>query len=157
MQLKFSLRAIFALIAVVAVVCTVLFAVPEYIRLSILFVGVVAMPGPLATSAWFGSRESRAFGLGGLVAYVAWLAIAGIPVAILAANELSNLIGVTLSQFGTSIGRFPGGVIPGVARVPPYMVYAGLYLPWISVPCAGLLSMLSDVFFRKRTDSDAIA
>ena len=140
MQLKFSLRAIFAATAVVAVVCTVLFVVPEHIRLAILFMGVVAMPGPLAILTRNDSPELRALGLGGIVAYVAWLVLAGIPVGILAANHLDDYIGITWSDYRTIVR--PGPPIPGGGIfVPSYFVQTGLYLPWIGVPCASLLSL----------------
>jgi hypothetical protein len=136
---RFSLRAIFALIAAVAVACAVLFAVPEYVRLAILFLGVVAMPGPLAVLARYGSPRLRAFGLGGLVSYAAWLVLVGIPVAFLGMDSIYQYVATPLSAFGYTPGPF--GVGPAIV-VPSYLVYARLYAPWISVPAAGLASLV---------------
>ena len=154
MQLKFSLRAIFALIAVVAVLCTVLFVVPEYIRICILFVGVVTMPGPLVSLAFYGSRELKAFALGALAAYGAWLVLVGVPAAFFAMNHFGEYIGAPLSGYRTT---FPIGQPPGVGRggvviiVPSYLVYAGLYLPWIGVPFAGLIALVGQIATRPVT------
>ena len=147
MQLRFSLRTVFVAITVVAFLCMVFFVVPENVRLTILFVGVVAMPGPLAILARSGSTEMRALGLGGIVGYVAWLALAGIPVGILAANHLDDYIGITWSDYRTTV-RLGPPMAPGGVFAPSYFVHAGLYLPWIAVPCASLLSLACHLICR---------
>lgn len=146
MQLRFSLRAIFAAITAIAVACTVLFVVPEYVRLTILFAGVVAMPAPLAILARYGAPEIRAMGLGGIVAYVAWLVLAGIPAGILVANHLDDYVGISLTNYATSIRPgAPAGF--GGVLIPSYLVHSGLYLPWIAVPTASLISLLCHLFY----------
>jgi hypothetical protein len=90
--------------AIVAVACAVLFAVPEYLRLTILFLGVISMPGPLAVLARYGAPHMRAFGLGGLVAYAAWLVLVGVPDSFFAMRELGQYMAVPLSGFGTNSG-----------------------------------------------------
>lgn len=139
-RFRFSLKAIFGLMAVVAVACAVLFAAPEYLRLTILFLGVIAMPGPLAVLARYGAPHMRAFGLGGLVAYAAWLVLVGVPGSFFAMREFGQYMGVPLSGFGTNIGVAPGGRRTAMT-ISSYLVYAGLYAPWIAVPAASIAAL----------------
>jgi hypothetical protein len=137
-MLRFSLKAAFLFILLAALVCTVLFAVPEHVRIAILFLGVLALPGPLAVVARQGGRQSRAFALGGLIAYGAWFVLVGIPAGLFAAQQFGAYMAVPLSSFRSSV--LPGG--SGNFIVPTYLLFAGLYAPWFIVPLAGLASVL---------------
>jgi hypothetical protein len=153
-RFRFSLKAIFGLMAVVAVACAVLFAVPEYLRLTILFLGVISMPGPLAVLARYGAPHMRAFGLGGLVAYAAWLVLVGVPGSFFAMRELGQYMAVPLSGFGTNIGAARGGT-PAAVTITTYLVYAGLYAPWIAVPAACIAALGAQLVAGERTARSA--
>lgn len=153
-RFRFSLKAIFGLMAVVAVACAVLFAAPEYLRLTILFLGVIAMPGPLAVLARYGAPHMRAFGLGGLVAYAAWLVLVGVPGSLFAMRELGQYVRVPLSEFGTNTGVAPGGRLAAMT-ISSYLVYAGLYAPWIAVPAACIAALGVQLVAGERTAGSA--
>ena len=153
-RFRFSLQAIFGLTAVVAVACAVLFAAPEHLRLTILFLGVIAMPGPLAVLARHGAPPMRALGLGGLVAYAAWLVLVGVPGSFFATRELGQYVRVPLSGFGTNIGVAPGGRLAPLT-ISSYLVYAGLYAPWIAVPAASIAALAAQMVAGETTAGSA--
>jgi hypothetical protein len=136
---RFSLRTALGFMGVVALGCAVLFAVPEYVRLSVLFVGVLMMPGPLAVMARSGSAPARAFCLAGLVSYAAWFVLIGIPSGFFVVQQFGQYVAVPLTQYGTGL--------KGLATIvlPTYLVYAGLYAPWIVVPLSGACSLLGHI------------
>lgn len=139
-MLRFSLKAIFALILTAAVVCAVLFAFSEHVRLATLFVGVLAMPGPLASLAAHGKGRFRIFALGGLAAYGAWFILIGIPGGFFAMNHFGEHLRITLSDFGSSAqATLPGGFggFGAPLTVPGYLALAWLYAPWFIVLLAG--------------------
>ena len=76
---RFSLLALMSTVVAAAVACAVLFVFPPWLRASALFVGVLAIPGPLYVLYRNGGFAGRSFALGGLVAYAAWFIIVGVP------------------------------------------------------------------------------
>jgi len=144
---RFSLRAALGLMLVTAIVCTVLFALPEHVFVAVLLVGVIAIPGPLAVGIRHERRWFRVFTRGGLIAYGVWLAIIGIPCGYQAMGQFGGYIGVPLSGVRTTMGGIGFGT--AVMVVPNYILWTCLYVPWFAVPCAGLLAVIADFIVRE--------
>jgi hypothetical protein len=137
-MLHYSLRALMLVVLAAAIACAVLFAFPPWLRASALFVGVLAMPGPLYVLYRIGDRSSKAFALGGLVAYVAWFIVVGVPsgFGIVTASSQTNLGSVVL------FADQPLTDTIGVSlNLSGYVFFALLYAPWLIVPLAGFSSM----------------
>ena len=158
--MRFSLKAIFGLILVAAIVCGVMFAAPQHIRLAALFVGVLAMPGPLVSLAVFGRGRMRVFAAAGLSAYGAWFVLVGIPGGFYAMNHFSDYVGISLSNFGASLsgagamgGGYGGGGMAFVV-VPTYLLLSWLYAPWLIVPLAGIAAVACQACCRGEANRD---
>ena len=130
-MLQFSLKALLLVVAVVAVACTVLFALPPNAGRVVLLIGVVALPGPLVVAYLRGSRRTRSFALGALVAYAVWLIVIAIPISFIATRRFDDYHFITWQNLNT----FP---------VSSYTSLAALKLPWLMVLLAGLISLAVD-------------
>lgn len=128
--MQYTLRALFAGLTVVAFACFVVFVAPPLVRIAVLIVATLALPGPLAVLMRHGDRNIQAFAVGGLAAYAAWLIIGGAPCAYLFAYELKDATN-SLSEVKFLVESCHVG-------------YIGLYVPWISVPVAGTVALLGD-------------
>src|SRR5262245_11308991 len=108
---RYSIRTLLALVLIAAVICAVMFAFPLWLRVLVLFVGVLAMPGPLVVMLRGGGPAAKSSALGGLVAYAVWLACIGFP----AGFEKSANFGQFWSEitFGGFGGGFGGGGFAG--------------------------------------------
>jgi hypothetical protein len=133
-MLRYSLATLLGVVAAAAIVCAVLFAVPTGIRLVVLFVSVLAMPGPLFVAWRQGNKPLKAAAGSALVAYAAWFAVIGIPVGLSAASLYRDIYNITVLDLQTTI---PSGGTTGMV-VSGYLVFAGLYVPWLAVTAAGL-------------------
>ena len=131
---RYSLATLLGVVAAAAVVCAVLFAVPTGVRVVVLFMSVLAMPGPLFVAWRQGSKALKAAAASALVAYAAWFVLIGIPVGFSAARTFDDIHNVTVLTLQTTI---PTAGMAGLA-VPSYLVFAGLYAPWLAVTAAGL-------------------
>jgi hypothetical protein len=134
---RFSLRTLLISIAVLAAIFAVLFAVPEWLRIVTLFIGVLALPGPLVVLSRNGTPASKAFALGGLVSYGVWFVIVGVPCAFHAAAQYEGMMGYSVTGITTKSAGFSEGLI-----VYSYDLFAGLYAPWFVVLMAGFGSLL---------------
>lgn len=134
---RFSLRAIFGVVLLAAVVCAVLLAFPGWLRVSALLVGVLAMPGPLAIMARSENRLAKTFGVAGFVAYAAWFIVIAVPggfaIATLAAPFSGTVVGLSSETASSMIEQI---------SIPGYLYWSALYAPWLIVPLAGLTAVL---------------
>ena len=135
---RFSLLALMSTVVAAAVACAVLFVFPYWLRASALFVGVLAIPGPLYVLYRNGGFAGRSFALGGLVAYGAWFIIVGVPggFGVVTSSTQLNLGSVayfTDQPFAANIGQN--------VNLSGYVFFAMLYAPWLIVPLAGLTSL----------------
>ena len=134
---RFSLLTLLILVAICGVVCAILLMAEEWFRIVGLFIGVLALPGPLVVMCRHGNPASRAFALGGLVSYGVWFTIVGIPCAFHAAAQYEGMMGVSIRGVtATSNGTSEGLVVYS------YDLFAGLYAPWFVVSMAGVGSLL---------------
>jgi hypothetical protein len=136
-MLRFSLSTLLILVAVFAIVCAILLMAAEWLRIITLFIGVLALPGPLVVMCRHGNPASRAFALGGLVSYGVWFTIVGIPCAFHAAAQYEGMMGVSIRGITATSNGFSEGLI-----VYSYDLFAGLYAPWFVVFMAGIGSLL---------------
>jgi hypothetical protein len=134
---RFSLATLLILIAVFAAVFAAILLVPEWLRIILLFIGVLALPGPLVVMCRYGTPASRAFALGGLVSYGVWFIIVGVPCAFHAAAQYEGMMGYSVTGITTRSTGFSEGLI-----VYSYDLFAGLYAPWFVVLIAGSVSLL---------------
>jgi hypothetical protein len=74
--MRYTIGQLLIMVALVAFACFVWVA-PENVRVLLLFVAVLVMPGPLVVVMRYGGRNAQTFALGSLVAYVAWFIIDG--------------------------------------------------------------------------------
>jgi hypothetical protein len=143
---RFSLLALMSTVVAAAVACAVLFVFPYWLRASVLFVGVLAIPGPLYVLYRNGGFAVQSFALGGLVAYGAWFIIVGVPggFGVVTSSTQLNLGSVAYfadQSFAANIGQN--------VNLSGYVFFAMLYAPWLIVPLAGLTSLGVCWFARK--------
>src|SRR3954454_21967584 len=110
-MIRFSLGTLLILIALFAVLFAVVLLVPEWLRIIALFIGVLALPGPLVVMCRHGNPASRAFALGGLVSYGVWFTIVGIPCAFHAAAQYEGMMGVSIRGITATSNGFSEGLI----------------------------------------------
>ena len=98
-MLRFSLSALMLTVVAAAIACAVLFVFPPWLRASTLFVGVLAIPGPLYVLIRIGGPSRKAFAQGGFVAYAAWFIVVGVPsgFGIVTASTQTNLSSMVFS------------------------------------------------------------
>jgi hypothetical protein len=140
-DMRYSIGQLLFLVALVAVACFVWIA-PAIVRVPLLFIAVLIMPGPLVVLLRYGGRRAQSFALGGLAAYVAWLLLGGIPCVVFVSYRFMKGGIPDPSNIRWSIERFVDSYYPG---------YVGLFAPWIIVPLAGLLSVVVHYLFRDRS------
>ena len=145
---RFSIRAALGLMFLVAMICTVLFAVPTHLFLAIIFVGVMALPATLISGVWHRRRFFRIFTRGALVAYSVWFVIVGIPGGFQAMRTFADYTGV---PFSGGIGTSFTGPSKGMMAVPSYLLWAGLYAPWFVVLFGGAFAVLVDLILDDLT------
>jgi hypothetical protein len=137
--MQFSTRALLAFTALVAFACFVWVA-PPIVRVPVLFVSVVIIPAPLAVVLRHGSSNAQTFALGALVAYAAWLVLAGIPCGVFVAYRFLGKGIPDESNIRWIIERFVGSYYPA---------YVGLYAPWIIVASAGGIALIARLLLKK--------
>jgi len=134
--MRFGMRALLVTVGLVAIACYV-WAAPVLVRVPVLFVAVLVMPGPLVVLWRQGGRGSQAFALGSLVAYGLWFVVGGIPCAAFVAYRfMKGAVQVPApnpSIIQWNIEGYIGNYYPG---------YIGLYAPCIIVPLAGALALM---------------
>ena len=137
-MLRFSLSALMLTVLAAAIACAVLFAFPPWLRASTLFVGVLAVPGPLYVLIRIGGRSGKAFAQGGLVAYAAWFIVVGVPCGfgIVTASTQTNLNSI-LYFADQPLTETIGATL----NLSGYAFFALLYAPWLIVPLAGFSSL----------------
>jgi hypothetical protein len=136
--MRYSIGQLLFLVALVAVACFVWVA-PAIVRVPLLFITVLAMPGPLVVLLRSGGRSAQSFALGSLVAYAAWLVMGGIPCAVYVSHRFMKGGIPDASNIRWNIERFVDSYYPG---------YVGLFAPWIIVPLAGAVSVVVHYQFR---------
>jgi hypothetical protein len=140
--MRYSIGQLLFVVALTALACFV-WTAPAVIRVPLLFVAVLALPGPLVVLWRYGGQYAKAFALGGLVGYGTWFLLGGIPCTVFVTDRFMT-IGGSIPQPRTIrwiIEQFVDGYYPG---------YVGLFAPWIIVPLAGLLSVVVHHLFRDR-------
>ncbi len=65
-RFQFSLRSLFWLTAVVAVLCSVVFAMPDWAAVPLMTLGILALPGVLVVLLAHGGPNHRAFAIGAI-------------------------------------------------------------------------------------------
>lgn len=125
--MRYNIRHLLEIVALVAVACFVVFAAPPIIRLTVLIVAVLVLPAPLAVLLRSGGPITQAFALGGLVSYAAWMALGGAACAYLMAHRLKDTIQIQV-EAEDMVNRYYAG-------------YLGLYVPLIIVPLSGAIAM----------------
>ncbi len=134
---RFSLRALLALVFFAAIVCAVLLGFSVWLRVSSLFIGVLAMPGPLAILARSGNPSAKTFGVGGFIAYAAWFIVVAVPggfaIATLSASFSGTIKGLADEPVGLTIEQL---------SFPAYLYWSTFYAPWLIVPLAGVTALL---------------
>jgi len=150
-MLRFSLGALMLVVLAAGVACAVLFVFPPWLRASALFVGVLAIPGPLFALFRLGSRSGKAFALGGLVAYAAWFIVVGVPCG----------FGIVTASMQTNLGSVlsfaeqpPTETIGQGLNLSGYVFFALLYAPWLTVLLAGMAAWVVHLLVAKGARKD---
>ena len=82
-RFQFTIRSMLIFTAIVAVVCSVLFAMPDWMRNLVLLFATFMIPGILVTLLVYGNRDQRTFSIGALFpsgfVMLAMFGISGIP------------------------------------------------------------------------------
>jgi hypothetical protein len=139
---RYSIRALLAVIAIAAVACSVFALAPVY-RIPALFGMVLLMPAPLVVMLKRGGAVARSFALGGLACYMVWLVVGGLPCAAIMAYRFVHRGIPDQSNIQWEIVEMVGHYYPG---------YVGIYLPWILVPLGGLLGLVTHAFTGKQNN-----
>jgi hypothetical protein len=136
-MIRFSVRTLLAFVLLAAIVCAILFALPEGWKILSLFIGVLALPGPLVVLSRRGTPAGKAFALGGLASYLVWFAMVGLPCGIHAVYQYGEVYIAPIASISTNPNS-PDAVI----SVSAYYLFGGLYMPWIIVLVAGIGSVI---------------
>jgi len=137
-MLRFGLRALFGIVLLAAVACAVVLVLPAWLRVATLFIGVLALPGPLVVMLRYGGRGAKSFALGGLAAYIVWLLVVGVPMgfAMMRSND-PVVIGSVIQLAELSLPEVFKYTVQNA-----YVLLGVLYAPWLVVMLAGLASLV---------------
>ena len=88
-MLQFGLKTLLLLTLLAAAACAAFFVLPTEWGVSIFMIGTLGLAAPLTAGVVYCEGYGRAFAVGGLSAYGAWV-LTGIPVAFVMATALSG-------------------------------------------------------------------
>jgi hypothetical protein len=77
--MQFGIRTLLVLTLLAAVACGVFFAAPIVLGMLLLMIATLALAAVLVAGTVYGRGGGRAFAIGGLAAYGAWV-VAGVPI-----------------------------------------------------------------------------